>query len=59
LKQIHEEKMAEGKNNSLIHHPTGVIEKAEPGTKRVLSGMVAGTSARAKNEPFCKARPSK
>jgi TPR repeat protein len=37
--------MAENKNHSLVVRPAGTVEKAAPGTKRILSGMVADTLA--------------
>jgi TPR repeat protein len=41
--------MKEKANQSLIRRPTSSVEKAEPGMKRVLSGMVAETLALAKS----------
>jgi TPR repeat protein len=37
--------VAENKNYSLVVRPTGTVEKAAPGAKRILSGMVADTLA--------------
>src|ERR1035437_1700410 len=37
--------MAENKNHSLIVRPGSAVEKAAPGAKRILSGMVADTLA--------------
>ncbi len=42
---------------ALVPRPPSEIEKAEPGAKRVLSGMVADTLALVKKEPSQKARP--
>jgi tetratricopeptide (TPR) repeat protein len=46
--------MAENKNHSLVRRPANAVEKAAPGAKRILSGMVADTfallSARIKSE---------
>ena len=42
---------------ALVPRPPGVIEKAEPGAKCVLSGMVADTLALVKKEQARKTRP--
>lgn len=42
--------MAENKNHSLVVRPPGAVEKAAPGAKRILSGMVAETLALVKKE---------
>jgi hypothetical protein len=34
----------------LVKRPSSALEKAAPGAKRVLAGMVAGTPALARNE---------
>jgi len=46
--------MNEKENRSLIVRPVGAVEKAEPGAKRILSGMVADTLTLAKKEPYSK-----
>lgn len=42
---------------ALVPRPPGALEKAEPGAKRILSGMVADTLALAKKEPVSKSHP--
>lgn len=37
--------MDETDNFALVPRPPGAVEKAAPGAKRILSGMVAGTLA--------------
>jgi CheY-like chemotaxis protein len=46
--------MNEKNNFALVPRPPGALEKAEPGAKRILSGMVADTLALAKKEPPAK-----
>jgi DNA-binding NtrC family response regulator len=43
--------MNENDNFALVQKPPGALEKAEPGAKRILSGMVAETLALVKKEP--------
>ena len=43
--------MNESDKFALVPRPPGALEKAEPGTKRILSGMVADTLASARKEP--------
>ena len=42
--------MNESDNFALVPRPLGTLEKAEPGAKRILSGMVADTLAVARRE---------
>ena len=49
--------MNETNNSALVPRAPGALEKAEPGAKRILSGMVADTLALAKKEPFGISRP--
>jgi DNA-binding NtrC family response regulator len=42
---------------ALVPRPPGALERAEPGAKRILSGMVADTLALAKKGPPRKSRP--
>jgi CheY-like chemotaxis protein len=49
--------MNEADNFALVPRPPDALEKAEPGAKRILSGMVADTLALAKKESPQKARP--
>jgi hypothetical protein len=42
--------MSGNENRSLIRRPTNSLEKAEPGARRILSGMVADTLALVKKE---------
>jgi hypothetical protein len=42
--------MNKGDNFALVPRPPGALEKAEPGAKRILSGMVADTLALLKKE---------
>jgi CheY-like chemotaxis protein len=44
-------------NSALAPRAPGALEKAAPGVRRILSGMVADTLALAKKEPPQKARP--
>lgn len=46
--------MDEKNNFALVPRPPGALEKAEPGAKRILSGMVADTLALVKKESFSK-----
>ena len=46
--------MFESNDFALVPRPPGVLEKAEPGAKRILSGMVADTLALAKKEQTSK-----
>jgi hypothetical protein len=39
-------------NFALVPKPPGALEKAEPGAKRILSGMVADTLALVKKPRF-------
>ena len=48
--------MAEHKNNSLVVRPFGAVEKAAPGAKRILSGIVADAHTLAKNKDRKKLR---
>ena len=49
--------MSENDNFALVPRLPGALEKAEPGAKRILSGIVADTLTLAKKEPPQKARP--
>jgi DNA-binding response OmpR family regulator len=49
--------MIEKDNFALVPRPPGALEKAEPGPKRVLSGMVADTLALVKKESPHRNRP--
>ncbi len=42
--------MDEKKENALVPRPPGAVEKAVPGAKRILSGMVSDTLALASRE---------
>jgi tetratricopeptide (TPR) repeat protein len=44
--------MNEADNFALVPRPPGALEKAEPGAKRILSGMVTDTLALVKKEPL-------
>ena len=46
--------MNEKNNSALVPRPPSALEKAEPGAKRILSGMIADTLALAKKEPLAK-----
>jgi CheY-like chemotaxis protein len=46
--------MSEKSNFALVPRPPGALEKAEPGAKQILSGMVADTLALAKKEQATK-----
>jgi DNA-binding NtrC family response regulator len=48
--------MNEKNNLALVPRPPGVLEKAEPGAKRILSGMVSDTLALARQGPSRKPR---
>jgi len=43
--------MNDAENFALVPRPSGALEKAEPGARRILSGMVADTLALTKKEP--------
>jgi len=49
--------MIENNDFALVPRPPGAVEKAEPGAKRILSGMVADTLALVKKMPPRKSRP--
>jgi TPR repeat protein len=49
--------MNEKDNFALVPRPPGALEKAEPGAKRILSGMVADTLALTKRALSRKSRP--
>jgi DNA-binding NtrC family response regulator len=49
--------MSETNDFALVPRAPSSLEKAEPGAKRILSGMVADTLALAKKEPSRKPRP--
>jgi CheY-like chemotaxis protein len=44
-------------NFALVPKPPGALEKAKPGAKRILAGMVADTLALVKKEPLRETRP--
>src|SRR5208282_5973874 len=46
--------MSEKNDFALVPRPPGAVEKAAPGAKRILSGIVADTLALAKKEPYGK-----
>ncbi len=48
--------MSERSDFALVPRPAGALEKAEPGAKRILSGMVADTLALARKEQVAKPR---
>jgi DNA-binding NtrC family response regulator len=48
--------MAENKNHSLVRRSSSAVEKAAPGAKRILSGMVADAHALAKSKERKKLR---
>jgi len=46
--------MSEKSDFALVPRSPGALEKAQPGRKRILSGMVADTLALARKESFTK-----
>jgi len=46
--------MNESDNSALVPRPPGALEKAEPGAKRILSGLVADTLALATHKGVVK-----
>ncbi len=49
--------MNENSDFALVPRPPGTLQNAEPGARRILSGMVADTLALAKKDPPSKSRP--
>ena len=49
--------MNEKNDSALVPRPPSAVQKAAPGAKRILSGMVADTLALVKKEPLHKTRP--